>query len=116
MLIETVLQIVTHATDEEAVGITALNLGKIVILYAINKLLYHDSGSHLCIIHVGEEYLGGVHTVNDKRRYHLYLLIQEDTAPVLHGADDFPVPCGVLSQPQVAVCVDDYEFLHLTNI
>ena len=84
LLIETVMQVVAHATDKETVGITTLHIGEVVVLDTINELLYHDSGSHLRIVHVRQEDLGGVHTINDEGWNHLHLLTQEHAASVPH--------------------------------
>ena len=65
---KTRMEIVTHTTHEEAVGVQALHLFQIVILYAVDKLLCHHSGRHLGIVHIRKEHLGGVLAINHKRR------------------------------------------------
>ena len=107
LLQETVFQIVGHSEDEEAVRIFLLNLGEVVVLKTIDKLLYDDGSRHLGIVHVREKHLGRVTSVDDEWRYHLYLFAQEERTPVPKGTDGFPVPLGVLPKPQMAMSIYD---------
>ena len=107
LLQEAVFQIVGHSEDEEAVRIFLLNLGEVVVLQAIDKLLYDDGCRHLGIVHVREKHLGRVTSVDDEWRHHLHLFAQEERTPVPKGTDGFPVPLGVLPEPQMAMCIYD---------
>ena len=50
-------QIPCHTHAEEAIRVLLLHLGEIFVLIAVNHLLNHHSGTHLCVIHVREEHL-----------------------------------------------------------
>ena len=52
LFIETIFQVFDHAAGQEAVGIAATDLGEIVVLQTIDKLLHDDGCRHLCIVHV----------------------------------------------------------------
>ena len=115
--IETRLTIVGHTATEETVRILPLYLLQIIVLQTVDKLLHHNGSAHLGIVHVREVHLGRVLTVDHKRRHHLHLLAKEDTTTVLQRTDGFPVPTRVLSEPQMAMRVDDdHEFFQRTNI
>ena len=77
------LYIPRHTHTEEAVWILLLHLRKIIVLTAVDDLLHHDGSTHLGIIHIGEEDLGSVLTVNHKRREHLHFFVHKDAASVL---------------------------------
>ena len=64
---------IEHAEYEEAFRIFPFHLLKIVVLYAVDKLLYDNSSCHLCIVHVGKKDLCRVPSVNNKRWQHLHL-------------------------------------------
>ena len=91
------LEVVAHAAGNEAVGVFLLYLFQVVVLEAVDKFLHDDGCRHLCIVHVGEEYLGRVETVGEKRRHHLHLIAEEQS-------------------PEMAVCVDDGHGLNCFSI
>ena len=93
--------VIGHAANHKTVRITPLYISKIVILESVNELLYHNGGSHLRIVHVGEENLGGITSVNDERRHHLTHLTHEQRPAVLQRAYGHAVYNGVLTQPQM---------------
>ena len=68
LLIKTWRQVVYHATDEEAVWILPHHLLQIVILQSVDKLLHDHRSTHLRIVHIRQEHLCSVMTVNHKRR------------------------------------------------
>ena len=103
-----------HAHTEKAVGILLLHLRQVGVLTTIYHLLYHNGGTHLRIVHVRQEHLSRVLSVNHKRRQHLHLLVHEDAPAVLQRQDTFPVDGGILFQPQMTVGID-YEFAHVTR-
>ena len=50
---------------------------QVVVLHAIDNLLYHHGSAHLGIVHIAEEDFGTVLSVNHERRKHLHLLTKE---------------------------------------
>ena len=112
LLIEPRMQVVCHAEAEETVGIFRANLLEIVVLQSVDELLNHHGGLHLCIVHVRQEHLGGVSTVDHKWWNHLHFLIKEDAATVLKRAYHLAVPRCVLLKPQMTVGID-YQVLHI---
>ena len=113
---EAILQVVNHSEAEEAVGILLLHLLEIVVLYAVDKFLYHNGSTYLSIVHVRKKHLCRVASVNHKRRQHLHLFAQEDRTTILRSADFLTVPRSILPQPQMAMGINNQEFFHLTNI
>ena len=116
-LYESWMAIVHHAKRKETVGIAALHLYQIAVLYAVDKLLGNHSCSHLGIVHVAQEAFGRVLSVGHVWRQHLSLFAKKQrTAAIgLKLADTLSVYHRVLVQPQMAVSIY-YEFFHLTNI
>ena len=79
---EAIVQIVGHAEDEETVRILLHDLREIVVLDAVDELLYDDGCRHLGVVHVREKHLGGIPSVDHERRQHLHLFAEEERAPI----------------------------------
>ena len=99
LVIKAITQVVDHAAGEEAIGIALADLCEIVVLYAVDELLYDNGCCHLCIVHVRKKHLGSVAPVDDEWRYHLHLLTKEERAAILQRAYRQSVPRGVLPEP-----------------
>ena len=99
MGIESALTVVAHTEHEKPVGIATLHIVKIVILKTVNELLRHNGGRHLGVVHVGEEYLGGVPAVNEPGGKHLHLFSEEHGTALTGGVDGLTVYYGVLTEP-----------------
>ena len=111
------MAVVKHTECEETVGIAVCHLNKIAVLYAVYELLCNNGCGHLGIVHIAQESLGGILSVNHIWRQHLALLTEEQraTAVGLQLTYALVVNHRVLIKPQMTVCVD-YAFFHLTNI
>ena len=66
-----------HTHAEEAVGVLSLHLGEIGVLVAVDDFLHHNGSTHLGVIHIRKEHLGGILAVNHKGWQHLALLTEE---------------------------------------
>ena len=102
-----------HAAHEEAGGVAAGYLHEVVVLDAVDKLLGDDGGRYLGVVHVGEEDLGAVYSVDHEGGHHLAHLAHEEGAAALEGADGEAVDHGVLLEPQVGMCIDYHRLLFL---
>ena len=71
------VEVLAHAAAEETIGIRSLHLLQIVVLVAVDILLRDDGRRDLRIVHVREEDLGRVTSVDHKGGHHLHLLAEE---------------------------------------
>ena len=101
-----------HTHTEKSVGPLALYLSEIVVLTTVNHLLHNYGRRHLGIIHITQEHLSRIPSVDHKGRQHLSLLTEEHRPRPVTSQCPYRLTIDhrVLSKPQMRMCIYNHNF------